>query len=107
MPVYTAEIGDRPVAALQANNLCEAENFFRSGPFSTDLRTLEMKGGEPGKPIWDGKAGISVRNSSPEEMAIWQQFRSKAISEGLTTSDDEAFATFLDAVREIKPRIES
>jgi hypothetical protein len=103
VPVYTAEIGDRPVAAIQADNLREAEKFFLSGTFSTDLRTLEMKGGEPGKPIWDREAEIAVRDPSPEEVATWQRFRSKAISDGVTTPDDEAFATFLDAVREIKP----
>lgn len=88
---------------MQAHSLREAEQFFLGSAFSADLRTLEMKGGEPGKPIWDGKAEISVRESSAEEVAIWQRFRTKAISEGVSASDDEAFTSFLDAAREIRP----
>jgi hypothetical protein len=102
VPIYTAEVGDRPVAAMQANSLHEAEQFFLSGAFSADLRTLEMKGGEPGKPIWDGQAEISVRASSPEEVGTWQRFRSKAISEGISSPGDDAFVSFLDGVREAR-----
>jgi hypothetical protein len=61
VPIYTAKVGDRPVAAMQASSLREAEMFFLSGAFSAELYCLEMKGGEPGKSIWDGKSEISIR----------------------------------------------
>jgi hypothetical protein len=102
MTIYTVDVGGRPVAAMQADSLGEAEKFLRSAAFATDLSTYEMEGGEPGKPIWDGEAEIFVRESFPEEIAIWQRMRAKAILEGFTEPEDEDFVTYLKGVREVE-----
>jgi hypothetical protein len=102
MTIYTVVVGDRPVAAIQSASLGEAEEFLLGDAFATDLTTYEMKGGEPGMPIWDGEVEIFVRESFPEEIAIWERIRAKAVLEGDTNPDDENFVTFLRGVREIE-----
>ena len=102
MTIYTVEVGGRPVAAMQSTSLGEAEEFLRSDAFLNDLTMYEMKGGEPGEPIWDGEAEILVRESSPDEVAVWERIRAKAVRDGDTDPDDENFLTYLRGVREIE-----
>jgi hypothetical protein len=101
MTIYTVEVGGRPVAAMQSTSLGEAEEFLRSDAFLNDLTMYEMKGGDPGEPIWDGEAEILVRESFPEEVAVWERIRAKAVRDGDTDPDDENFLTYLRGVREI------
>jgi hypothetical protein len=102
MTIYTVEVGGRPVATMQSTSLGEAEEFLRSDAFLNDLTMYEMKGGEPGEPIWDGEAEVLVRESSPDEVAVWERIRAKAVRDGDTDPDDENFLTYLRGVREIE-----
>ena len=102
MTIYTVEVGGRPVAAIQSTSLGEAEEFLRSDAFLNDLTIYEMKGGEPGEPMWDGEAEILVRESSPDEVAVWERIRAKAVRDGDTDPEDENFLTYLRGVREIE-----
>jgi hypothetical protein len=102
MTIYTVEIGGRRVAAMQSTSLGEAEEFLRSDAFLNDLTIYEMEGGEPGEPMWDGEAEILVRESFPEEVAVWETIRAKAVSDGDADPDDENFLTYLRGVREIE-----
>jgi hypothetical protein len=102
MTIYTVEVGGRPVAAMQSTSLDEAEEFLRSDAFLNDLTIYEMKGGEPGEPMWDGEAEILVRDSSPDEVAVWERIRAKAVRDGEADPDDENFLTYLRGVREIE-----
>ena len=89
MTIYTVEVG-------------EAEEFLRSDAFLNDLTIYEMEGGEPGEPMWDGEAEILVRESFPDEVAVWERIRAKAVSDGDANPGDENFLTYLRGVREIE-----
>jgi hypothetical protein len=52
-------------------------------------------------PFWDGEVEILVRESSPDEVAVWERIRAKAVRDGDTDPDDENFLTYLRGVREI------
>ena len=95
MTIYTMEVGGRPVAAMQSTSLGEAEEFLRSDAFLNDLTIYEMEGGEPGEPMWDGEAEILVRESFPDEVAVWERIRTKAVRDGDADPDDENFLTYL------------
>lgn len=43
-----------------------------------------------------------MRESSPDEVAVWERIRAKAVRDGDTDPDDENFLTYLRGVREIE-----
>jgi hypothetical protein len=102
MTIYTMEVGGRPVAAMQSTSLGEAEEFLRSDAFLNDLTIYEMEGGESGEPMWDGEAEILVRESFPDEVAVWERIRTKAVRDGDADPEDEKFLTYLRGVRQIR-----
>jgi hypothetical protein len=49
------------------------------GSMRSDLKVLLDSGG---KPLWDGKSAIQVREATAAEHAEWQRSRDQAISDG-------------------------
>jgi hypothetical protein len=70
MTVYVAEIKGRGIAAFHADNGAEAERLVRDRVFRDDLMVLASND----LPLWDGAAGIQVRQALPWEEAKWRAF---------------------------------
>ena len=94
MSVYVCEIEGRAIAASGHDNLDDAEAWFQSEPFQADLLVLESQG----RPVWDGVSDLHVRRAMPEEEAIWEKSRARAILAKELDADDEDWLAFLVAV---------
>src|SRR6266700_5315203 len=78
MPIYTAEINGRGIAAFDAADLVAAEDWAHGTVFLEDLFRLETDGAA----FWDGVAEIYVRPALPEEEAKWQASWDRALLRG-------------------------
>jgi hypothetical protein len=58
--IFVAEIEGKAIAAFGSVAMIDAEVFFGSGPFHSDLMVLET---DDGRPLWDGKSEIFVREA--------------------------------------------
>lgn len=67
--IYTLEVGGRPVLCFPAENYREAQSLLREDWLRADLR--ETRTG--GKPLWDGREKLSVRNADTAEEARFQR----------------------------------
>jgi hypothetical protein len=67
--VYTLEVGGRPVLCFPAASLQQAQSLPKEDWIRTDLR--ELKSG--GKPLWDGREKLAVRNASSFEAARFER----------------------------------
>jgi hypothetical protein len=79
MQTYVATIGDKAVLAFRAENDKQARALMQKISTRSELRELTD---EDGKPLWDGRSAIGVREASAEEDAEWQRSRDEAIGEG-------------------------
>jgi len=61
--MFTLEIKGTAIAVTNANE-DEAAGLFESDEFKEDLKTLTTDG----RPLWDGKAPITVRPASEDEI---------------------------------------
>jgi len=94
MTVYVAEIKGRGIAAFHADNGAEAERLVRDRVFRDDLMVLASNG----LPLWDGVAGIQVRQALPWEEAKWRASRAKAIGQCNIEREDDSWIAFLVAL---------
>src|SRR6266540_2619228 len=94
MTIYVAEIKGRGIAAFDADTAFDAECFVRDRGFRDDLMALTTGG----LPVWDGLAGIQVRQAIPREQAKWQASRAKALRHGNIEPEDDAWIAFLVAL---------
>ncbi|MCC6775424.1 MAG: hypothetical protein IT537_02135 [Hyphomicrobiales bacterium] len=80
MKTYVARIAGRSVLAFRAEDDDQAQDIVENheGTLCSDLRELV---GDDGKPLWDGKAEIEVREATPAEHAEWEQSRDQAIAD--------------------------
>ena len=97
MTVYVAEIKGRGIAAFHADNGAEAERLVRDRVFRDDLMVLASNG----LPLWDGVAGIQVRQALPWEEAKWRASRAKAIRQCNIEREDDSWIAFLVALTRI------
>jgi hypothetical protein len=67
--IYTLEVGGRPVLCFPAARLQDAQSLPREDWLRTDLR--ELKSG--GKPLWDGRGKLEVRNANSFEAARFEK----------------------------------
>ncbi len=91
MPIYTAEINGRGIAAFDAADLVAAEDWAYSTVFLEDLARLETDGA----PLWDGAAEINVRPALPEEEAKWQASWGRALLRGDAEEGKDSWVAFL------------
>jgi hypothetical protein len=74
MGVYVAEINGRGIAAVNADQISDAEELVKNPAIEIELMVLE----NDGAPLWDGEAPIRMRSALPEEQAVWRDFDDQA-----------------------------
>jgi hypothetical protein len=81
MNTYVAIIGGKVVLAFRAVDDDQARSMIddQEGSMRSDLKVLV---GTDGKPLWDGKSAIQVREATAAQHAEWKQSRDQAISDG-------------------------
>ena len=80
MNTYVAIIGGKAVLTFHAVDDDQARAMIddKKGSMRSDLRVLV---GSDGKPLWDGKSPIQVREATAAP-AEWKRSRDQAISDG-------------------------
>ena len=61
--MFTIEIGGKPIAVVDAIE-ADARELLEQSEFRDDLTSLTSGG----KPLWDGKAALTMRPATPEEV---------------------------------------
>ena len=81
MNTYVAVIDGKAVLAFRAVDDDQARAIIddQEGSMRSDLKLLV---GTDGKPLWDGKSAIQVREATAAQHAEWKQSRDQAISDG-------------------------
>jgi hypothetical protein len=90
MKTYVASIAGQAVLAFRAEDDEQARTMSddHEGDVRSDLHVLV---GVDGKPLWDGKSAVHVREATRAQNAEWEQSRDQAISDGeidLDAGDD-------------------
>ena len=81
MNTYVAIIGGKAVLTFRAVDDDQAHAMIddQEGSVRSDLKVLvDMDG----KPLWDGKSAIQVREATAAQHAEWKQSRDQAIRDG-------------------------
>ena len=81
MNTYVAIIGGKAVLTFRAVDDDQAHAMIddQEGSVRSDLKVLvDMDG----KPLWDGKSAIQVREATAEQDAEWKRSRDQAIIDG-------------------------
>ncbi|HEX5377173.1 MAG TPA: hypothetical protein VFW47_01290 [Phenylobacterium sp.] len=86
--VFVAEIVGRPVIALNAEGVAEAEAVLAEPGVRIDLQQFLVDG----QALWNGEDEIYVRTPHAAERALWEESFHKALA--------ESGACYEDAVRE-------
>ena len=79
MQTYVAVIGGKAVLAFRAQDDEQARVTIERRSMRAELQTLTDA---DGKPLWDGKSAISLREATAAERAEWQRSRDDAIRDG-------------------------
>jgi hypothetical protein len=81
MNTYVAVIGGKAILTFRAVDDDQAHAMIdnQEGSMRSDLKVLLDA---DGKPLWDGKSAIQVREATGAEHAEWQRSRDQAISDG-------------------------
>jgi hypothetical protein len=81
MNTYVAIIGGKAVLTFRAVDDDQAHAMIddQEGSVRSDLKVLVDT---DGKPLWDGKSAIQVREATAEQHAQWKRSRDQAISDG-------------------------
>jgi len=81
MNTYVAIIGGKAVLTFRAVDDDQARAMIddQEGSMRSDLKVLVDA---DGKPLWDGKSSIQVREATASEHAEWKRSRDQAISDG-------------------------
>jgi hypothetical protein len=81
MNTYVAIIGGKAVLTFRAVDDDQAHAIIddQEGSMRSDLKVLVDS---DGKPLWDGKSAIQVRDATAAEHAEWKKSRDQAISGG-------------------------
>ena len=80
MNTYVILIAGKAVLAFRAGDDDQARAMIdnQEGSMRSDLKVLV---GTDGKPLWDGKSSMQVREATAAEHAEWKQSRHLAISD--------------------------
>ena len=81
MNTYVAIIGGKAVLTFRAVDHDQARAMIddQEGSARSDLKVLVNM---DGKPLWDGKSAIQVREATAEQDAEWKRSRDQAIIDG-------------------------
>jgi hypothetical protein len=83
MSVYVAEINGRGIAAVNADQISDAEEFVKNPAIELELMLLECDG----VPLWDGETPICLRAALPQEQAMWEDFEDQVRRENRIDQD--------------------
>ena len=81
MKTYVATIDGSPVLAFRAEDDDQARAMV-DGPDGSMQSDLKMLVDADGKPLWNGKSEIRVREATPAQHTEWEESRDQAISDG-------------------------
>ena len=92
MNTYVATIGGKAVLTFRAVDDDQAHAMIddQEGSMRSDLKVLVDA---DGKPLWDGKSAIEVREATAPEHAEWKRSRDQAIIDGEIDLDTRVLAT--------------
>ena len=81
MNTHVAIIGGKAILTFRAVDDDQARAMIddQEGSMRSDLKVLVDT---DGKPLWDGKSAIQVREATAAEHAEWKRSHDKAISDG-------------------------
>jgi hypothetical protein len=81
MNTYVVIVGGKAVLTFRAVDDDQARAMIddQEGSMQSDLKVLVDT---DGKPLWDGKSAIQVREATAAEHAEWKRSRDQAISDG-------------------------
>ena len=96
MTVFVAEIKGKGIVAFSQPNADDALALADDEDFRSDLMFLE---GEDGRPLWDGRAEIYVREADPHEAEHWKISFTEAKLHG-DVEDAEDWVIYLVPVTE-------
>ena len=84
MNTYVAIIGGKAVLTFRAvdDNQARAMIDDQEGSVRSDLKVLVDV---DGKPLWDGKSAIQVREATAEQDAKWKRLATKQLATGKLT----------------------
>ena len=102
MNTYVAIIGGKAVLTFRAVEILQTTNYENSKKRCIDISRCGRRSGDAmiddqegsmrsdlkvlvdadGKPLWDGKSAIQVREATAAEHAEWKRSRDQAISDG-------------------------
>jgi len=81
MKTYVAHINEKAILLFRSEDDDQARDLIEDedGSIRSDLKVLD---GADGKPLWDGKSAIEVREATPAQHEEWERSRDQAISDG-------------------------
>ena len=86
--MFTIEIGGKPIAVVDAIE-SDARELLEQSEFRDDLTSLTSGG----KPLWDGKAALTMRPATPEEVDEFEDSAFDDEDEEEMEEDDEEAST--------------
>ncbi len=86
MTIFVAEINGQGIVAFSQPSPEDALAWADDEDFRSDLVFLE---GENGRPLWDGRAEIFVREADPEEAERWKLSFTEAMHDGDVEDADD------------------
>jgi hypothetical protein len=96
MTIFVAEINGQGIVAFSQPTADDALAWADDKDFRSDLLLLE---GEDGRPIWDGRDEIYVREADSEEAKRWKSSFTEAMQDG-EAEDAEDWVIYLVPVAE-------
>jgi len=97
MAVFVAEINGQGIVAFNQPSADDALTWADDADFRSDLTCLE---GEDGRPLWDGRSEIYVREADPHEAEHWKVSFTEARHDG-DAEDAEDWVIYLVPVTEL------
>jgi hypothetical protein len=81
MKTYVAIVGLQAVLAFRAEDDAQAQAMIDDHEGDVRSELLELTGPD-GKPLWDGKSAIRVKEATTAQHFDWEQARDQAIEDG-------------------------
>ncbi|MCQ8277424.1 hypothetical protein NFI95_03030 [Acetobacteraceae bacterium KSS8] len=92
MPLFVIEIEGEPILVFPEETLALAQEEAATGNVTEALQEFERDG----EPVWDGEAGLTVREATEAEAQHYEQGFAEASADGeISEEDRDEFAVFL------------
>lgn len=92
MNVYVAEIAGRAVMVFNADDAKDAVGFVEA--MQEDFLAVTSDG----RPLWDGRAKVSIRRAEPPEVATHREAYNQAEADGAVEPGDSIYAWLVEVV---------